>query len=76
MEYFEETFGKISFHGLSYLGDKNASGFRKIFWLFVFLAGLSTFTFLARDTISAFLSTKTKIQIAETHANLISGKYA
>ena len=70
MEYFQDTFGKISFHGLSYLGDKNVSGFKKIFWLVVFLAGLLTFTFLARDTISDFLSTKTKIQIAETHASL------
>ena len=70
MEYFEETFGKLSFHGLSYIGDKNASVLKKIFWLIIFLAGVLTFTFLARDTISEFLSTKTKIQIEETNANL------
>ena len=70
MEYFEETFGRISFHGLSYVGDKNSSLLKKIFWFIIFLAGVLTFTFLAKDTMSEFLSTKTKIQIEETNANL------
>ena len=70
MEYFEESFWKISFHGLSYLGDKNAPGFKKIFWFVIFLAGLFLFIFFAKHTISEFLSAKTKIQIEETHADL------
>ena len=70
MEYFEDFLLKSSLHGLNYIADKNTSGFRKIFWFLIFLAGVTAFTVLARDSLSEFLSSKTKIDIEETHADL------
>ena len=68
--HFDDFLQKSTFHGLNFIGEKNDSVFKKIFWLFIFLACVTVFSFLANSTISDFLSTKTKIQIAETNANL------
>ena len=70
MNYLEDFLLKSSFHGLNYIAEKNGSVSKKIFWLLTFLACLTVFSFLAGSTISEFLSTKTKIQIAETNADL------
>ena len=68
--YFDDFLQKSTFHGLNFIGEKNDSVFKKIFWVFIFIVCVTVFSFLANSTISDFLSTKTKIQIAETNANL------
>ena len=68
--HFDDFLQKSTFHGLNFIGEKNDLVFKKIFWLFIFLVCVTVFSFLANSTISDFLSTKTKIQIAETNANL------
>ena len=70
MELLEDFCSKASFHGLHFVGERNAPTLKRSFWLLTFVAGVAVFAYFAHGTVQDFLSRNTKIQIDESHAKL------